>query len=128
MQYSQDRTRTAGRNQESIGLGYFRLALKNPELSRVSLNELIFLAIGLMVGAVAAWLAGRPALARLHSKLENDRAVHAERLKTYADAEARFREAFASLSAQALNKNNETFLHLAETRLKQARTEAAADI
>src|SRR5262249_48328614 len=45
-----------------------------------------------------------------------------------ADAEARFREAFASLSAQALSKNNEAFLHLAETRLKQARTEAAADI
>jgi len=32
------------------------------------------------------------------------------------------------LSAQALNKNNETFLHLAETRLKQARTEAVSDI
>src|SRR5262249_57521822 len=64
----------------------------------------------------------------MRSQLENDRVLHAERLKTYADAEARFRDAFASLSSQALNKNNETFLHLAETRLKQARTEAAADI
>src|SRR6185436_9323067 len=33
-----------------------------------------------------------------------------------------------SLSAQALNKNNEAFLHLAETRLTQTRTETAADI
>src|SRR4029077_1198166 len=64
----------------------------------------------------------------MRSQGETDRAVHAERLKTYADAEARFRDAFASLSAQALNKNNETFLHLAETRLKQARTEATVDI
>jgi len=94
----------------------------------VSLIELIDLTIGLVVGAVATWLVGRPVLARMRAQLEIDRALHAERLKTYADAEARFRDAFASLSAQALNKNNETFLHLAETRLKQARTEAAGDI
>jgi DNA recombination protein RmuC len=94
----------------------------------VSLIELIYLTIGLAVGAVGAWIAGRPVLARMRSQLETDRALHAERLKTYADAEGRFRDAFASLSAQALNKNNETFLHLAETRLKQARTEATADI
>jgi DNA recombination protein RmuC len=94
----------------------------------VSLIELIYLTTGLVFGAVGAWVATRPALARMRSQLESDRALHAERLKTYADAEARFRDAFASLSAQALNKNNETFLHLAETRLKQARTEATADI
>jgi DNA recombination protein RmuC len=89
---------------------------------------LLYLTIGLIVGGAATWLAGRPVIARMRSQIENDRALHAERLKTYADAEARFRDAFASLSAQALNKNNETFLHLAETRLKQARTEATADI
>jgi DNA recombination protein RmuC len=94
----------------------------------VSLIELIYLTIGLVLGAVGAWIVSRPLLDRMRSQLETDRVVHADRLKTYADAEARFRDAFASLSAQALNKNNETFLHLAETRLKQARTEAAADI
>jgi len=94
----------------------------------VSLIELIYLTTGLVLGAIAAWIASRPALARMRSQLESDRVLHAERLKTYADAESRFRDAFASLSAQALNKNNETFLHLAETRLKQARTEATADI
>jgi DNA recombination protein RmuC len=88
----------------------------------------MYLATGLVLGAIAAWIAGRPAFARMRSQLESDRALHAERLKTYSDAEARFRDAFASLSAQALNRNNETFLHLAETRLKQARTEATADI
>lgn len=94
----------------------------------MSLIELIYLTTGLVLGAIAAWIASRPALARMRSQLESDRVLHAERLKTYADAESRFRDAFASLSAQALNKNNETFLHLAETRLKQARTEATADI
>jgi DNA recombination protein RmuC len=94
----------------------------------VSLIELIYLTTGLVLGAIAAWIASRPTLARMRSQLESDRVLHAERLKTYADAESRFRDAFASLSAQALNKNNETFLHLAETRLKQARTEATADI
>lgn len=94
----------------------------------VSLIELIYLTTGLVLGAVAAWIASRPAIASMRSQLESDRALHTERLKTYAEAEARFRDAFTSLSAQALNKNNETFLHLAETRLKQARTEATADI
>src|SRR5215468_6594277 len=94
----------------------------------VSLIQLIYLITGLILGAAAAWIGSRPVLARLRSQLESDRALQAERLKTYADAEGRFRDAFASLSAQALNKNNETFLHLAETRLKQARTEATADI
>jgi len=74
------------------------------------------------------WLAGRPAIARLQSLIDQNHAVHAERLKAYEEAEGRFRDAFASLSAQALNQNNETFLQLAETRLKDARTQATADI
>jgi DNA recombination protein RmuC len=73
------------------------------------------------------WLASRP-LERAQTQLDHERALQGERLKTYADAEQRFRDAFTSLSAQALNKNNEAFLHLAETRLKQTRTETAADI
>ena len=32
------------------------------------------------------------------------------------------------MSAQALHRNNEAFLALAETRLRQARTETAADV
>jgi DNA recombination protein RmuC len=94
----------------------------------VSFIDLLFLTIGLVVGAVAMWLAGRPAIARLQSLIDQNRAVHAERLKAYEEAEGRFRDAFASLSAQALNQNNETFLQLAETRLKDARTQATADI
>src|SRR6266849_2132739 len=82
------------------------------------------LAIGVMIG----WLASRPARTRLRTELENDRAVHAERLKAYNDAETRLRDAFQALSADALNANNQAFLSLAETRLREARTQAAGDI
>jgi DNA recombination protein RmuC len=81
-------------------------------------------AIGLIVG----WFASRPAQARLRSELEKDRAVHAERLAAYQDAEAKLRDAFQALSADALKTNNEAFLSLAETRMREARTEAAGDI
>jgi DNA recombination protein RmuC len=88
----------------------------------------IVLTIGLAIGAVAGWLASRPAQTRLKSELDKDRAVHAERLKAYGEAESRLREAFQALSADALKTNNEAFLSLAETRLREARTEATSDI
>jgi len=86
------------------------------------------LTLGLAVGAMIGWLASRPARTRLRTELEKDRAVHAERLKAYNDAETKLRDAFQALSADALNANNEAFLSLAETRLREARTEAASDI
>jgi len=96
------------------------------EISLVPL--LVVLAVGIALGALAGMVAARSARARLASELERDRAVHAERLKAYQEAETKFREAFQSLSAEALKNNNEAFLHLAETRLREARTQTAADI
>jgi DNA recombination protein RmuC len=86
------------------------------------------LIIGLGFGALVGWLAGRPANARLSTELDKKDAVHAERLKAYEEAEATLREAFQALSADALRSNNEAFLHLAETRLREAKTDATADI
>jgi DNA recombination protein RmuC len=88
----------------------------------------IVFVLGLLGGAVVGWLAARPANTRLHAEIEKDRAIHAERLKAYHDAEAKLREAFRALSADALKTNNETFLALAETRLREARTEASGEI
>ena len=106
---------------------YFRIqrAILMP-IETVSL--VITLAIGLGLGALVGWLAGRPAQAQLRSELEKDRAVHAERLKAYDEAEGTLREAFQALSAEALKTNNRAFLDLAETRLREARTQATADI
>ncbi len=94
----------------------------------LNISVVLLLTLGLAIGAALGWLAARPAFARLQSKLERDRAVHAERLKAYEDAERTFRETFQALSADALQTNNQAFLALAETRLREARTEAAADI
>ena len=85
-------------------------------------------AVGLVVGALIGWLSARPALARLHTELEKERAVHAERLHAYADAQASLGGAFKSLSADALKANNQAFLDLAHTRLREARVEATTDI
>ena len=88
----------------------------------------ITLIVGLAIGATVGWLASRPGQSRLQAELEKDRAVHAERLKAYLDAETRLRDAFQALSADALKSNNRTFLDLAETRMREARTEATSDI
>ena len=88
----------------------------------------VTLIVGLVLGAGVAWLASRPAIARLQSTLNQDRAVHAERLKAYGEAEAKLRDAFQAMSAEALKSNNQQFLDLAESRLREARTEAASDI
>jgi DNA recombination protein RmuC len=88
----------------------------------------LFLIMGLAIGALVGWLVGRPAQARLRTELDQNRVVHAERLKAYAEAEGHLREAFQALSAEALKTNNQTFLDLAETRLRDARSQAAADI
>src|SRR5258706_11073973 len=88
----------------------------------------ITLILGLAIGVMVGWLASRPAHAALRTELEKDRAVHAERLKAYDEAEGKLREAFQALSADALKTNNQAFLDLAETRLRQARTEATSDI
>jgi DNA recombination protein RmuC len=92
------------------------------------LSIVITLILGVAVGAMVSWLACRPAGSRLRIELEKERAVHAERLKAYSEAESRMREAFQALSADALKTNNQAFLDLAETRLRDARSEAAGDI
>lgn len=89
---------------------------------------LVLTGAALVIGLVIGWLAGRPAYLRVRTALDTERAVHAERLRAYQDAESSLREAFQSLSAEALRSNNRAFLDLAETRLKEARTQATSDI
>jgi DNA recombination protein RmuC len=60
-------------------------------------------------------LASRALFNLLRAELAKERAVHAERLKIYADAETRMRDAFQAMSADALKSNNQAFLTLAES-------------
>ena len=94
----------------------------------MDLFSIVLVTVALALGALIGWLAARPAAARLQAALENERTAHAEQLRTWQRAEQSFRDAFSSLSAQALSQNNEAFLQLAETRFRQARTEATADV
>ena len=70
----------------------------------------LLLTIGIAVAALAGWFFGRSSLNLLRTELAKERAVHAERLKTYADAESKLRDAFQAMSADALQTNNEAFL------------------
>jgi DNA recombination protein RmuC len=88
----------------------------------------LVLTIGVAIAALVGWLLGRSSSNLLRAELNKERAVHAERLKTYADAEAKMRDAFQAMSAEALKSNNQAFLTLAESRLREARSEATADI
>ena len=88
----------------------------------------LILTIGIAAAAVAGWLLGRSSLNLVRGELAKEQAVHAERLKTYADAEAKMRDAFQAMSAEALKSNNQAFLALAESRLREARSEATSDI
>jgi DNA recombination protein RmuC len=101
----------------------------------LTIGFLVILTIGLAVGAIIGWLSARQSQVHLQRaaecaqhELEKERAVHAERLKTYQDAETKFRDAFSTLSSEALKSNTEQFLSLAQIKLQQTQTEANADV
>src|SRR6266540_6643000 len=79
-----------------------------------AIPSILTLILGLGIGALIGWIATRT--------------VFAERLKAHQAGDSRLREAFQALSADALRTNNEAFLTLAESRLREARTAAASDI
>ncbi|MCW2604490.1 MAG: RmuC-domain protein [Pseudonocardiales bacterium] len=66
--------------------------------------------------------------ARLESTLTAERASAVDRAALLAQTQEQVREAFGTLSAEALNRNNEAFVQLAEARLAQARSVADGDL
>jgi DNA recombination protein RmuC len=92
------------------------------------------LVLGFVLGAALVWLASRAGLAdlsaradrlgdaetelaRLQATLEHERASTAEKVELLQRAEERLANRFQALSAEALHKNNESFLQLAHTQL-----------
>jgi len=69
---------------------------------------LLGMTLGVVAGGLVVWLAGRGRLARLE--------------------EARLRDAFAALSADALRQNNQSFLDLAHARLGELHQSASSDL
>jgi DNA recombination protein RmuC len=118
----------------------------------VDVTTLLLAALTAVVGLVAGLAVGRGGAARAVAerdalrggadrlRAEKDRAEDRARM---AEAEAaasaaaldaerageqRLREAFAALSGEALARNNEAFVRLAEARLRQATAEAGGDL
>lgn len=105
--------------------------------------ESIYLISGLLLAGLVVGLAGwllaalryqreagrlRETLARLESDLESERRGAAEKLALLQEAEAKLREAFQALSAEALRQNNQSFLELAKASLGEFHRAATGDL
>jgi DNA recombination protein RmuC len=73
-------------------------------------------------------LAARQECARVGAELEAVRRAAAEKIGLLDNTEVRLREAFAALSADALKRNNESFLQLARTSLGEFQRAASSDL
>ena len=82
-------------------------------LLATTIGGLVLLAAGVAIG----WLAARPALARMQA-----------RLAATQGAEILAARHLRALSADALKSNNQAFLDLAETRMREARTATTKEI
>jgi DNA recombination protein RmuC len=89
---------------------------------------LLALVLAALAGALAAWLGGRSRVARLEERLAAERRAAADRSALLERAELTLRDAFASLSAEALRQNNQSFLTLAQTKLGEFERGAASDL
>jgi DNA recombination protein RmuC len=89
---------------------------------------LLGIALGVVAGGLAAWLAGRGTTARLEERAAAERRAAAEKLELLERTEAKLRDAFASLSAEALRRNNQSFLDLARTKLGEFQQSASSEL
>ncbi len=62
------------------------------------------------------------------ARIEGERQLAAEKVSLLREAETRLREAFASLSAEALRTNTQSFLDLAKTSLAEYQRAAVGDL
>ena len=71
------------------------------------------------------WLAES---ARLEAELDAERRSAAEKLRLLDEAQGRLSDAFKALSAEALQSNNQSFLHLAKSTLERFQEGAKGDL
>lgn len=107
------------------------------------------LVIGILLGAVSAYLllkrghlrseaelqsvrtdymATKETLARIEAQREVELEAAAEKLKLLEEAKANLQDSFKALSSEALSKNNESFLNLAKTTLEKYQEGAKGDL
>src|SRR4029077_2152449 len=104
-----------------VGSGIFVVRLRpTPSLAFVGPMVIAGLLIGLVVGAGAAWLYARAQsgaqTAALRVELGHEQARSAEKAALLEQTERDFAARFDALAADALRKNNESFLELASAK------------
>lgn len=73
-------------------------------------------------------LSSREKAAALQAQIEVERRLQSEKLALLQDAQAKLSDAFQALSAEALRKNNSSFLDLAKQTLDSFQKEAKGDL
>ncbi|HEV7505308.1 MAG TPA: DNA recombination protein RmuC [Thermoanaerobaculia bacterium] len=84
------------------------------------------------LGIAGAWLLGRMRLQaeviRLRTLLEAERQAGGEKLRLLNETQGRLSDTFKALSADALQSNNQSFLHLAKSALETFQEGARGDL
>jgi DNA recombination protein RmuC len=78
----------------------------------------IGLVLGLALGGAMAWLWSRSTTTRLEADLQHERTLSAEKLALLEETKQAFAAKFDGLAADALRKNNESFLELASGKVR----------
>src|SRR3982751_3981586 len=78
----------------------------------------IGLVLGLALGGALAWLWSRSTTTRLEADLQHERTLSAEKLALLEETKQAFAAKFDALAADALRKNNESFLELASGKVR----------
>jgi DNA recombination protein RmuC len=105
----------------------------------MSITVVVIALVAGCVGATIGWLtsarradaevqAGRTEATRLHALLEAERRAAGEREQLLARSDHQIRETFGAMSAEALARNSEQLIALAESRLGGLRTAADGDL
>ncbi|HEY9793250.1 MAG TPA: DNA recombination protein RmuC [Candidatus Obscuribacterales bacterium] len=93
-----------------------------------SVTIALSIAGGALGGATVAWLIARARISELNAILTQERLSTADKIKLLNEAQAKLSDAFNALSSDALRKNNQTFLELAQTTLEKFHQGAAGDL
>jgi DNA recombination protein RmuC len=106
----------------------------DPQTKALIVYLLVFLA-GVAISALVAWIMGTARRAKqlreidqLGAQLETERQVGAERLKAFEQAREQLEASFSLLSGDALKRNSENFLKLAEERFKAQQSNAESNL
>lgn len=89
---------------------------------------LFLIVLAFALGGLIAWLLGKAEVARLQTTIEKERQAAAEKLRMLDEAQVRLSDSFKALSAEALQNNNSSFLHLANATLEKFQEMARGDL